>query len=110
LALIISAPRILATFNSYGIFAMKKHTIFTPHWGEQEWHIERTEHLPQDMWGICDWAEKCLKIHKAAKNKIELVTILHELFHAMHPHFNDDYIDRIAHCVASVLWKEGYRR
>jgi hypothetical protein len=68
------------------------------------------ERLPRTHDGICNYADRQVKIRKTLRGERQLEVIIHELLHAAHWDLDETAVTETAEDLARILWRLGYRR
>jgi hypothetical protein len=68
------------------------------------------DRLPPTHDGICNYADRQVKIRKTLRGERQLEVIIHELLHAAHWDLDETAVTETAEDLARILWRLGYRR
>jgi hypothetical protein len=73
-----------------------------------KWHIVRAR--LRNLYGLCDYATRTIKVDARLTGTDYLDTLLHELIHARWPDISEESVQEFAGMLTTVLEQEGYRR
>ena len=84
-------------------------TILGRRWRFKWFRRTRTNQI----FGQCDAPKtkgRCIKVANNLTDKDTLETVIHEVLHAANWVHSEEHIANVAHDVARILWRLGYRR
>ena len=75
----------------------------------ERWTIHRTNRLPADRDGECDYAAKTIRVRASLQGEELMEVIVHEMFHARWPDLSEEAVNEHAQEVAGTLAGFGFR-